>query len=145
MTWMMETTSFTTEEVYMKAQYLCTICQKKSEEVLMFRKGPEGETVCTVQQSHVKVTAKCRGAKPNKSIKVIRKAHLRHMVSCHTGRGIKGTLPGFGNDEKAGGQKISTKSTLKEKQAGGKRQECDLCDFSSSSKVVQSIVDSKIN
>jgi len=137
MTWMMETTSFTTEEIYMKAQYLCTICQKKSEEVLMFSHGSQGETVCTVQASHVKFTSKWQGTNKNKSIKAMRKAHLRHMVSCHTGRGMKGTLPGFGNDEKAGAQKVSTKSTSnkqKEEQEGKRRQGCDLCDFSSSSK-----------
>jgi len=132
MTWMMETTSFATEKVYMKAQYLCTICQKKSDEVLMFSQGSEGETVCTVQASKDLL----KGAVKNKSIRVMRKAHLRHMVS-HTGKGIKGTLPGFGNDENAGGEKVSIKSTSnkqKEEQEGKRRQECDLCDFSSSSK-----------
>ena len=147
MTWMMETTSFTTEEIYMKAQYLCTMCQKKPEDVLMFSQGSQGETVCTVQASHVKFTTKCRGTNTNKSIKVMRRAHLQHMVCCHIGRGTKGTLPGFGNDENAGGEKVSSKSTSnkqEEEQEEKRRQECDLCDFSSSSKVVQPIINLSI-
>ena len=140
MSFMMETTSFTTEEVYMKAQYICTICQKKSSEVLMFSKGAQGETICTVPGNYIKQANRRKknvrnSRKPNQSIRLMREAHLRHMVCSHIGSRTKGNLPGFGNDEKTCGQKVSPKKKQKAEQKGKQRLECDLCDFFSSSKV----------
>jgi len=117
MSWMIETTSFPTEEVYMKARYLCTICQMKMPEVLLFSQGSEGKTICTV-----KLENKQQGA--NISIRIMRKAHVEHMIT-HTGKGVRGTLPVFGNYVKASESKPARKRKL---------QECDLCDFSSTSK-----------
>ena len=133
MSWMMETTSFPTEEVYMRAHYLCTICQKKSLEVCMFSKGSQGETICTVEGNYIR----SKSANQIISLRRMRKAHLQHMIS-HTGKGTKGNLPGFGNYEEACGQQGSSKSSLnkqKAEQKSKRRLDCDLCDFFSSSKV----------
>ena len=110
--WMMEATSLPTGNVFnfIKAQYICTICQKKSNNVLMVEKGLQGKTLCKVKNYQVKSHSK--GS--NKSIKDMRKEHLEHMT-WHVAKG-----------------ELWSPEKSKQKQA---EVFCDLCDFSSSFQV----------
>ena len=129
---MMQTTSFpTTEEVFMKAHYLCSVkvCRERSQQVVLFRKDAEGKVSCTAEwrRSNTKKSEflVARKVTEEVSVKSMRKTHLLHMAR-HAVRGQMGK-----KWYRAG---VPTSSKEKAPKTV-KRHDCNLCDFSSTSKV----------
>ena len=126
---MMQTTSFpTTEEVFMKAHYLCTVkvCRERSQQVVLFRKDAEGKVSCTAERQRNKTKKSefliARKITEEVSVQFMRKAHLLHMAR-HAVRGQMGK-----KWYRAGAPTTSKEKTVK-------RHDCNLCDYSSTSKV----------